>query len=378
MSRALIDELNRRLLEQFQQRGQATVKAQGRLPASDFTCPERFGLERRALFEQTPQPVAFSAELPEAGSYLALQVVDTPVVLTRAGDGATRAFINSCRHRGARVADGSGNGENLVCPFHGWTYSLDGKLRGRPGNAFFSTPTVDCGLEPLPACEIHGLIVIAVDPGVAQANLHGALQEIGEQLAAFNLQTYRPLARQLFEVEANWKLGNDLSLESYHFATLHRDSVARLLTDNAIVDTYECSSRWAFPLKSIERLAELEPAAWPDQIEGSVTYTLLPGVMLIINAQGAQMIRAEPGRSPGQSRVSYVGIAGAHASMETARQAYEFGGKVFRDEDLPIAESCQQGLTASGNDLLLGRNEPLLHFWHRLWDEAVAALAAQK
>ena len=371
MSRQLINELNHQLLQQFEKNGQACAETQAEVAARDFTCPERLAQERETLFRQTPQPVAFSAELAEPGSYLALQILDTPVLLTRDDSGSVRAFINSCRHRGARLVEASGSSQRLSCPFHGWTYNLDGTLRGRPGDQFFSAPAEDCALTALPVSDKQGLIVLGIDPNMPQSHVDTALAELGEQLSGFHLANYQAIARKNFEVEANWKLVNDLSLESYHFAVLHRDSVAQLLTDNPIVETYERSSRWAFPLKSISRLAELPSSDWPDQIEGSVTYTLFPGVMLIINAQGAQMIRAEPGGSPGESRVTYVGIAHPDADAELARQAYEFGGGVFHDEDLPIAESCQQGLAASGKPLLLGRNEPLLQFWHGLWDQAI-------
>ena len=83
------------------------------------------------------------------------------------------------------------------------------------------------------------------------------------------------------------------------------------------------------------------------------------------------MIRAEPGARPGESRVIYAGVSGQNCDIDRAQQAYEFGGDVFEREDLPIAEECQRGLTASRRDLLLGTNEPLLHFWHQLWHAAV-------
>jgi hypothetical protein len=93
--------------------------------------------------------------------------------------------------------------------------------------------------------------------------------------------------------------------------------------------------------------------------------------MFIVNALGAQMIRAEPGVAPGESRVIYAGVSGPHCDVDQAQQAYAFGGEVFEREDLPIAEECQRGLTASKRDLLLGKNEPLLHFWHQLWCAAL-------
>ena len=131
-------------------------------------------------------------------------------------------------------------------------------------------------------------------------------------------------------------------------------------------------TRWAFPLKSIARLQDIDENDWPEAIEGSCTYTLFPGVMIIVNASGAQMIRAEPGVSASTSRVDYVGVRAEGIEPDVALQAYKFGGDVFENEDLPVARQCQQGLHAGGADLLFGRNEPLLQYWHKLWNEACA------
>jgi phenylpropionate dioxygenase-like ring-hydroxylating dioxygenase large terminal subunit len=370
VNRAIVNNINRRLLENLCNNTTDRTANEARVAASAFYCPETLALEQQYLFLKTPQPVAFSAEIPEPGNYLALQVLDTPVLLTRDEKGQLRAFINACSHRGARVATGQGHARSLVCPFHGWAYAMDGSLRGRPEDSCFSTPAEDCSLTPLPVAEHYGIVVVAMTD-MPQQNVDNALSEIGSHLEGIGLQHYRALERRRFDVAANWKLVSDLSLESYHFKTLHRDSVGRILAPNAVVDTYGRHSLWAFPFKSIVQLAECAEKDWPDTVQGSCTFTLYPGVMLIVNALGAQMIRAEPGAGPGRSRVIYAGVRIADCDAGQARQAYEFGGEVFEREDLPIAEECQRGLTASKRDLLLGKNEPLLHFWHELWRSAL-------
>jgi len=368
---ALTHNINRRLLENLRNNTTDQADSEACIAAKEFYCAETLALERRHLFTNTPQPVAFSGEIPEPGSYLALQVLDTPVLLTRDEDGKLRAFINACSHRGARVATGAGVARSLVCPFHGWAYAIDGTLRGRPDDACFSTPRQDCSLTALAVSEKYGIVVVAASGEVTQDAVDNALVEIGEHLAGFGFEHYRTLERRIFDVAANWKLVSDLSLESYHFKTLHRDSVAQILAPNAVVDTFGRHSLWAFPFKTITTLAELDQASWPDSVQGSTTFTLYPGVMFVVNALGAQMIRAEPGQRPGESRVTFVGVSRNNCDVEQARKAWEFGSDVFSREDLPIAEECQLGLTAGGRDLLLGKNEPLLHFWHQLWRAAV-------
>jgi phenylpropionate dioxygenase-like ring-hydroxylating dioxygenase large terminal subunit len=371
VNRAITNNINRRLLENLRNNTTDQTENEAGIAAIEFFCPETLALERQHLFTNTPQPVAFSGELPEPGSYLALQVLDMPVLLTRDETGTLHAFINACSHRGAQVATGSGQARSLVCPFHGWAYATDGSLRGRPEEDCFSTPREACSLTALAVSEKYGIVVVAINIATAQQAVDNALVEIGEHLGGFGFEHYRALERRQFNVAANWKLVSDLSLESYHFKTLHRDSVAQILAPNAVVDTFGRHSLWAFPFKSIVNLAALDEDAWPDTVQGSCTFTLYPGVMFIVNALGAQMIRAEPGTSPRESRVTYAGVSGKHCDVDQARKAYEFGGDVFEREDLPIAEECQRGLTAGGRKLLLGKNEPLLHFWHKLWQTAL-------
>lgn len=371
MDRTTSTELNRRLLQNLGDKTTDRCPDEASVSATVFTCPEVFARERRALFLATPQPVAFSGELPEPNSYLALTVLDTPVLLARDEQGTLHAFINACAHRGAPVATGQGQARSLVCPFHGWAYRLDGALRGRPEDDSFSTAPDDCALAPLPVSERHGVVVVALDAAMPQHAVDDALRGIGEELASFGFAGYLPLERRHFTVNANWKLVNDLSLESYHFKTLHRDSVAQVLLANAVVDTFGRHSRWAFPLQTIGELADTPEESWPESLQGSLTFTLYPGVMFLVNSLGAQMIRAEPGKGPGESVVTYAGVHAPGCDPDEAHRAYQFGGDVFAQEDLPMAESCQQGLAAAGRDLLLGRNEPLLQFWHRLWEEAL-------
>jgi len=369
MKKEIATSLNRRLLSNVEANVTDCVDGEMREPASAFVCPDRHTRERDILFYEAPQPVAFASEVAGPGSYLTLDVLDVPVLLTRSDSGELHAFFNACSHRGARVVDGSGESRRLVCRFHGWSYAHSGELLGRPQDACFDSEKEASSLQRLPVSEKYGIVVVGLKPSVSQAAVGSALDEIGAELASFQLDQYQWVGRRAYPVEANWKLVTALSLESYHFSTLHRDSVAAFLTHHAVVDTMGRHSRWAFPLKSIERLRDLDEAEWPESIEGSCTYTLFPGVMIIVNSTGAQLIRAEPGNNVAMSRVTYTGIRAQGIDPEEALQAYTFGGDVFEKEDLPVAKECQQGIAAGGRDLIFGCNEPLLQFWHNLWNE---------
>ena len=130
-----------------------------RVPATNYYDPERFTLEMERIFKRLPLVLGFSAELREPGSYRAMQVADTPVLLTRAADGKIRAFLNVCSHRGAIVApEGHGRARRFSCPYHGWSYDNRGALVGITNHDEFGTVDTGClGLTALPVAERAGI-----------------------------------------------------------------------------------------------------------------------------------------------------------------------------------------------------------------------------
>jgi phenylpropionate dioxygenase-like ring-hydroxylating dioxygenase large terminal subunit len=104
-------------------------------PASAYTSPERFAAELDALFRRQPVLVALSCELRQPGAYVTLTVGDVPIAVVRQPDGAVRAFVNVCRHRGSTLLEATaGEGlRSIRCPYHAWTYGIDGCLKAFPG-----------------------------------------------------------------------------------------------------------------------------------------------------------------------------------------------------------------------------------------------------
>ncbi|MEL0161836.1 MAG: Rieske (2Fe-2S) protein, partial [Halieaceae bacterium] len=140
-----------------------------REPVSHYLSHERFEAEC-AVIRRHPTPFCPSAALPQQGSYLARVAAGNPIVVSRDDVGTVRAFINACRHRGMQVAEGSGCAKVFSCPYHGWTYGLDGTLKGIPGQAGF--PALDRDqhrLVEISAIERGGIIYVQqegeIDPG---------------------------------------------------------------------------------------------------------------------------------------------------------------------------------------------------------------------
>ena len=335
----------------------------------DFLAPDRLWREREQFFVRAPQVIGFAGQVREPGRYLTKDVAGVPVLVTRDHDGELRAFVNACAHRGAQVAADEGHAARLTCRFHGWTYALDGSLAGRRRDDAFAPAHDGCRLRSLPVSDRSGLIVVGPHPEIPQDRVDGHLASIEAELCGFGFEDMETLAIRRFTVEANWKVVSGLSCESYHFATLHRDSVARWLRANYVMDEFGDHCRWAFPLVGIERLRDQPPETWPESVPGAVSHVLFPGTVVITNGRSAQLIRSEPGPAAGTTVVEYAGVCHRDEDREAALGAYHFGGDAFEHEDLVAAVEASRGLAAGRDRIEIGRNEPVLQFFHRRWRE---------
>ncbi|HXR91101.1 MAG TPA: aromatic ring-hydroxylating dioxygenase subunit alpha [Steroidobacteraceae bacterium] len=206
------------------------------LPREFYTDAEIFALDLEQIFHRDWLFVAHSAELPEAGSYLTLQIGAYPVLLTRASDGVIRAFVNSCRHRGARVCpEAAGKSVRLVCPYHQWTYHLDGRLFA----ARQMGPELDrsqLGLKPLHCETVAGYIFVCL---AADAPDFGPTRRhLEPYLLPHRLSEARVAFQSTIIEEGNWKLVWENNRECYHCAANHPE-LARTFPDTPTVTSVQ-------------------------------------------------------------------------------------------------------------------------------------------
>jgi len=192
------------------------------LPWSWYTDATVLQLERERIFRRSWQYVGRQDELAEPGDFLATTVADVPIVLTRDEDGALRALLNVCRHRGSLVCEGSGTRATLQCPYHAWTYALDGRLLAAPrlereGGA----DQTDLGLVALPLDTWGPFVFVSPDPHATP--LADFLDDVPERIAAAGIDVDLLAFRQRWEweVAANWKLSAENFLECYHCPVAH-------------------------------------------------------------------------------------------------------------------------------------------------------------
>lgn len=372
MNRETAHSIIQRLVEHVQ--ADTTDLAENPLvePAEHFLDHDRWERECEQFFRDTPQVIGFAGEVARPGSFMTADLLGVPVVVTRDQEGVLHAFLNVCSHRGARVAVGCGRKARLVCGFHGWSYGLDGRLAGRGRSQDFEPDALPTALQALPISDRGGLLVVGLRPQMGPLRVEHALDEIAPQLEGLALDRMVLIGSDRFEVDANWKLVVNLSHEGYHFQTLHRDSLAPMMTGHCVADAFGLHSRWAFPMRGIEKLREKAQSDWPDFPPAAINHTLFPGTVVVANRGNAQMIRVEPGNAPGHSVVYFSSVAllpdqGSEMAEEGARAAYELGHRIFETEDLPAAAECQRGIASARRPIVVGRNEPVVQMWHRLW-----------
>jgi phenylpropionate dioxygenase-like ring-hydroxylating dioxygenase large terminal subunit len=192
------------------------------LPASWYSEPAVLQAERDLIFASTWQYAGPLPLVAEPGSFFASVAGHIPVVVTRADDGELRGFVNVCRHRGHLVAQGSGCRATLQCPYHAWTYGLDGALRKAPRSE--REPDFDASsLSLLPiSVEAWGPFVF-VNPDPQAEALHATLGSLPDALAegGVDLHRLRFHSHQEWEQDVNWKVALENYLECYHCPVAH-------------------------------------------------------------------------------------------------------------------------------------------------------------
>jgi choline monooxygenase len=309
------------------------------LPAKCYTDPDHYARERDLIFARTWQPVGRCEQLQRSGDFVATEAAGEPIVLVRDGRGELRAFSNVCRHRAGSVAEGCGNRQTLQCSYHGWTYTLDGRLLGAP--EFDGVENFDrknFGLVPVRA-ETWGPFVF-VNLHATAPSLATTLGEVIDETKEFDLQGMRLCERRVYDIACNWKVYVDNYLEGYHVPTAHPGLFRELDYSAYRVDTRRLHSRQHAPFRT-SGAASASRLYSADERE-ALYYWIFPNWMLNVYPDNASLNIVLP-LSPERTRTVfewYIPASAGPAVPEGVGRTIEFGDEI-QLEDIALCEAVQ-------------------------------------
>jgi phenylpropionate dioxygenase-like ring-hydroxylating dioxygenase large terminal subunit len=352
----------------------------------EFTDPVLAAQERELVFGRVPSIVCHGSEISDPGDFLTVQMPRNNIIVARQADGSVKSFVNLCRHRGAQVEDKErGRCRIFSCPYHRWSYGLDGALRTVTRNTTFGDVDSNThGLIELPTQERHGLVWI-VDNARTEIDVAAWLgPEVDDIMAGYGIDALEAVHCAGFDEPVNWKVMQDAFIDNYHIQYAHPNTAGKQVHTNVqAVEDFGRHVRMLTPRKSIDRWLEEEPgdlSLTQHVIDG---HFLLPNSTLLRQPDHFQLLTFRPHPTdPCQCRMEMRLLVPsvADSGLEPHRwqrrwdKNWEILNAVLREEDIPLLRNSQAALaSADAGPLVLGRNEIVNHVFRREIRKLIAA-----
>lgn len=359
-------------------------------PTSIYTDAEHLRAERELIFRGRPLAVGLSGELVEPGDYLCVDVDGLPVVVIRGEDDKLRAMVNMCGHRGARVFQGDRGhvaGRGMACPFHAWSYDIDGRLLGQPlaRDGFAQCDADTLSLRPLAVIESHGMVFVVPTADDGSSTTGGTVGDgmiertVADDLRDLELHTCRYFASSTRTIGINWKLVIDTFLEAYHVFSLHRTTLApRQFSTPCLFEDHGSIGLVVGIRKTILEEQERPPDERQFVPHATLQYIIYPNVIVSHQIDHIETWRVFPGPTPDEAVVTTTiysyGDEIDERTEHYLQRSLDVLLSVTDTEDFPQVAVTQQALLAGGKrSFVFGRNEPGLVAYHKWLDAAMEA-----
>ena len=353
-----------------------------RIPVTAYIDQAQFEREHERLFLQRPLIVGHASQIPLAGDALVYDWLGLPLMTVRDKAGEIGTFMNVCRHRGMRLVQEQGQTSlrSLVCPYHQWTYGLDGALRNIPrSESFTDLDMAELGLVALPTQVRNGLIWMQAETEAETGmDLNQHLAGLDTDLEIFQMADYTFCEQHVRSINCNWKLVQDAFLDGYHVTRLHKNTVGPFFPDAvAESDLVGDHVRSAVARNEIEE-AVGRPAEELDlRHHTTFSYTVFPNAVLIFHPDYTSIISLFP-QSPDRTIFAHTMLTPKAPASEDERdhflrsfQLIDQG--VFQAEDIFVSEGAQRGMRSGANsDLLFGGLEESAIRFHEIIERELA------
>ena len=353
--------------------------------ASHYVDPQWFEDERQALFRAQPLYVGLSVECAIPGTWLTRDLGGVPIAIVRQRDGSLKAFVNACRHRGLTLLSESCTRpvRRIICPYHAWTYNLDGALIDRPkSDGAFDDVDRDCNLIQRAVQEKHGLIYVhptSNEPFAVDDQLHG-MQDEFEQ---YGIETAHHIETRTSTWNMNWKLLLDTFLEGYHVQFLHQKTIDPIFFPHQFYNAFGPLPRIIGARRSIvEQMTTLPKEQWRLFPHATAVYVLMPNALLMYQGDHIETWRLEPIDANTTRAYTTMFSPGPPQTEKAARywmKNLEVLWTVATTEDFPAQENVHSNLRSGAvEDVIYGRLEPALIRAHQTVNDAVMKLRAER
>jgi len=353
------------------------------LASKFYTDPAILEIEKQRIFLRTWQLVGTLSQncgevngvkrtISDPETFFTADVAGEPVVVVRDKLGTLRAFSNVCRHRAGPIALGSGCKNVLRCAYHGWTYTLDGRLIGTPdveGVEFFDRSTM--GMFPLRVETWGQFLFVNFDPSAEP--LSAFLGKIPEQSRGFPFAGLQLAERRDYVIDCNWKVYVDNYLEGYHIPIAHPGLMREIDYAQYRTDTYRYHSQQFAPIRAMKEEDAGERLYDPEAgLQEALYFWVFPNLMLNIypdNIQTNVIVPLSHDKTLTIFEWFFHDVA-SEASWERVKRAVAFSDEV-QQEDISLCVNVQRGLRSSTYDhgRYSVKRENGVHHFHMLLGE---------